>query len=128
MVYRFYCMALFHSQTLRHVIKDFQFTSSDCLFVCFVALCPKSTAMVMAGRSVHQTHFFLGKLEQAVLKPVLHTHTFACNRQTTLLEGFSRIEENNSRNYFMINLHESMGRCQDRTCDPWICSQTCICC
>ena len=23
-----------------------------CLFVCFVALCPKSTAMVMTGRSV----------------------------------------------------------------------------
>ena len=35
--------------------------------VCFVALRPKSTAMVMAGRSVHLTTlFFLGKLEQAV--------------------------------------------------------------
>ena len=29
-----------------------------CLFVCFVALCPKSTAMVMAGRSVHITTLF----------------------------------------------------------------------
>ena len=29
------------------------------LFVCFVALCPKSTAMVMAGRSVHLTTLFL---------------------------------------------------------------------
>ena len=37
------------------------------LFVCFVALHPKSTAMVRAGRSVNQTTlFFLGKLEQAV--------------------------------------------------------------
>ena len=27
-------------------------------FVCFVALCPKSTAMVMAGRSVHLTTLF----------------------------------------------------------------------
>ena len=36
-------------------------------FVCFVALRPKSTAMVIAGRSVHLTTlFFLGKLEQAV--------------------------------------------------------------
>ena len=29
-----------------------------CLFVCFVALRPKSTAMVMAGRSVHITTLF----------------------------------------------------------------------
>ena len=37
-----------------------------CLFVCFVALRPKSTAMVMAGRSAHLTTLFLlGKLEHA---------------------------------------------------------------
>ena len=29
-----------------------------CLFVCFVALRPKSTAMVIAGRSVHLTTLF----------------------------------------------------------------------
>ena len=32
--------------------------------VCFVALRPKSTAMVMAGWSVHLTIRFLGKLNQ----------------------------------------------------------------
>ena len=32
-----------------------------CLFVCFVALRPKSTAMVIAGRSVHLTTFFPGQ-------------------------------------------------------------------
>ena len=32
-----------------------------CLFVCFVALHPKSTAMVMAGRSVHLTTLFPGR-------------------------------------------------------------------
>ena len=37
-------------------------------------------------------------------------------------------EENDRRNYFMINLHESMGLGRDRTRDPWICSQTRICC
>ena len=31
------------------------------------------------------------------------------------------------RNYFMINLQESMGPGRDRTLDPWICSQTRIC-
>ena len=31
------------------------------LFVCFVALGPKSTAMVMAGRSVHLTTLFPGQ-------------------------------------------------------------------
>ena len=28
----------------------------------------------------------------------------------------------------MINLHESMGPGPDQTIDPWICSQTRICC
>ena len=35
---------------------------------CLVALRPKSTAMVMAGQSVHLTTLFLGKLEQAVIQ------------------------------------------------------------
>ena len=40
---------------------------------CFVALRPKSTAMVMAGRSVHlTTFFFLGKLEQAINQYYVH--------------------------------------------------------
>ena len=43
-----------------------------CLFVCFVALRPKSTAMVMAGRSVHLNTLFLGKLEQAVNQYFVH--------------------------------------------------------
>ena len=43
-----------------------------CLFVCFVVLRPKSTAMVIAGRSVHLTTFFLGKLEQAVNQYFVH--------------------------------------------------------
>ena len=32
-----------------------------CLFVCFVALRPKSTAIVIAGRSVQLTTLFLGQ-------------------------------------------------------------------
>ena len=39
---------------------------------------------------------------------------------TTLLEQISEREENDRRNYFMINLHESMGPDRDRTRDPWI--------
>ena len=34
---------------------------NNVLFVCFVALCPKSTAMVIAGRSVHLTTLFPGQ-------------------------------------------------------------------
>ena len=41
-------------------------------FVCFVALRPKSTAMVMAGRSVHLTTLFLDKLELAVNQYFVH--------------------------------------------------------
>ena len=33
------------------------------------------------------------------------------------------MEENDRRNDFMINLHESMGPGLDRTRDPWICNQ-----
>ena len=52
--------------------KRFQLTAKV-VFVCwFVALRPKSTAMVMAGRSVHLTAFFLGKLEQAVSQYFVH--------------------------------------------------------
>ena len=37
-----------------------------CFFLFLVALRPMSTAMVIAGRSVHLTTLFLGRLEQAV--------------------------------------------------------------
>ena len=48
-------------------ISDHCYDIADfvCLFV-FVALRPMSTAMVIAGRSVHLTTLFLGRLEQAV--------------------------------------------------------------
>ena len=51
-----------------------------CLFVCFVALHPKSTAMVIAGRSVHLTTLF----SWASLNKQLtsnRAHIFACNWQ-----------------------------------------------
>ena len=50
-----------------------------CLFVCFVALRPKSTAMVMTGRSVHLTTFLTWASLNKRFKPVLRAHTFACN-------------------------------------------------
>ena len=53
-----------------------------CLFVCCVALRPKSTAMGMAGRSVHLTTAFPGQAWT-----VLRTHTFACNWQQPFLKG-----------------------------------------
>ena len=40
---------------------DFIFVLVYVLFVCFVALRPKSTAMVMVGRSVHLTTLFPGQ-------------------------------------------------------------------
>ena len=52
--------------------------SQNPVFVCFVALRPKSTAMVIAGRSVHLTTLF----SWASLNKQLtsnHAHTFACN-------------------------------------------------
>ena len=49
-----------------------------CFCCCFVALRPKSTAMVIAGRSVHLTTYF----SWASLNKQLNSnraHTFACN-------------------------------------------------
>ena len=43
-----------------------------CFLLCFVALRLMSTAMVMAGQSVHLTNFFGGKLEQAVNQYFVH--------------------------------------------------------
>ena len=39
----------------------YQIKGYVCLFVCFVALRPKSTAMVIAGRSVDLTTLFPGQ-------------------------------------------------------------------
>ena len=49
------------------------FETLQILFVCFIALRHKSTAMVMAGWSVYLTTlFFLCKLEQAVNQYFVH--------------------------------------------------------
>ena len=45
----------------------------------------------------------------------------------TLLELFSWREENDLRNCFMINLHESMGPGRVQTHNTRICNQTSIC-
>ena len=46
------------NQNMMMMINDDDY---DDLFVCFVALCPKSTAMVMARRSGHLTTLFPGQ-------------------------------------------------------------------
>ena len=55
-------------------------------------------------------------------------HILSHELTTTLLEWFSGREENDRRNYFKINLHESIGPGRDRTRDPWICIQSRIGC
>ena len=42
-------------------LNECMYIHNDYLFVCFVALPPKSTAMVIAGRSVHLTTLFPGQ-------------------------------------------------------------------
>ena len=50
-----------------------------CIFACFVALRPKSTAMDMVGWPVHLTTLFSRASLNKQFKPVLSAHTFACN-------------------------------------------------
>ena len=47
--------------TLDRRAAGLSLTGITVLFVCFVALRPKSTAMVIAGRSVHLTTLFPGQ-------------------------------------------------------------------
>ena len=42
-------------------VNGFTYCPAKLSFVCFVALHPKSTAMVIAGRSVHLTTLFPGQ-------------------------------------------------------------------
>ena len=53
-------MVIKQTLCLKNVLYE-QFDLDVCLFVCFVALRPKSTAMVIAGRSVHLTTLFPGQ-------------------------------------------------------------------
>ena len=46
---------------VKHSFGMIKNTFFVCLFVCFVALRPKSTAMVIAGRSVQLTTLFPGQ-------------------------------------------------------------------
>ena len=52
---------------------------------CFVALRPKSTAMVIAGRSVHLTTLFPGQAEQAANQYFVHILSLITNNQSTLI-------------------------------------------
>ena len=82
--------------------------------------------MVITGRLVHLTNnsFFLGKLDQGLNQCFVHILLLVTDNNPSWT---SSREENNRRNYFMINLHESMGPSWDQTRDPLICCQTCIC-
>ena len=55
--------SLLHDQILRVYLNDCaEYLKKKLLvFVCFLALHPKSTAMFMAGGSVHLTELFPGK-------------------------------------------------------------------
>ena len=94
--------------------------------VCFVAFRPKSTAYVVAGRSVNLTTLFSWVCLNKRLTSTSCTY-FCLKLTTTLLKCFSWREENGRRNCFMINLQESMGPGQVRTRNRWICNQTRIC-
>ena len=61
-----------------HCMMLLPFDGFVCLFVCLVALRPKSTAMVIAGRSVHLTTLFSwASLNKQFTSN--RAHTFACN-------------------------------------------------
>ena len=77
----------------------------------------------MLGRSVHlSTLFSCASLTKQLTNYFMHIISLVTDNNPS---WSSRREENGRRNYFMINLHGSMGPGQDQTRDPWICSQPC---
>ena len=60
----------------------------------------------------------------SLIKGLTSAHNFACNLQQPFLNQPK--EENDHRNYFTINLHESMGLGQDWTRDLWTCYGLCL--
>ena len=97
--------------TLMVFLKEF----FEKCFVCFVALRPKSTAMVMAGWSVHPTTLFPGQAWTS------SAHTFACNWQQAFLNDSA---EGRRMTVEIISWSIST-KVWDRA---RICSQTQICC
>ena len=94
----------------------------DLLFCLFVALRLKTTAMVIAGRSVHLAHFFLGKLEQAVNQYFVHVLLIVTDNN--LAEGRRMTVDIISWSISTKSIRQD----RDPTPDSWICRQTRICC
>ena len=97
-----------HVGTASYLTKQF--------LVGFVALRPKSTAMVIAGRSVHLTTLFPGQAWTSG-KPVIRAHTFACNWQQPFL---NKSAEGRRMTVEIISWSIST-KDRNRTRDPWLC-------
>ena len=68
--------------------------------------------------------FFLGKLDYAANQYFVRILLLVNDDNPSRISGK---EVNGCRHYYMINLHESMRPGRDRTGNPRISSQTCIC-
>ena len=90
---------------------------------CFCLVCfftSQSTAMVISGWSAHLTTLFSWV---SLTKQLTFVHILSLVTDNNP-SGISGREENGRRNFFVINLCESMGLCLDQICSPWISSQT----
>ena len=79
---------------------------------------PSQQLMSCRDRQFTWLRFFLDKLEEAVNQYFVHILSFVTDNNPSWM-----IQRKGG-----INLHRSMGPGRDQTCDPWICSQTHICC
>ena len=97
-------------QTLHGYLFELRFTS-------------QSTAMVMLSRSAHLTTLFswASLTIKAVIQYFVHTLSLVTDTNPSRINAR---KENDSSNYFMINLQESMGPVPDWTRYPVICSWT----
>ena len=91
------------------LLSGVQFTNAvwltECPNICLFSLTLCQQYFSHIGGQLTYTHCSWADLDLLSGLPVLIAHTFASNWQLPFLN--QQQEENNHRNYFMINLHES---------------------
>ena len=112
---------LYYTLATKVMLKTHSF-KSVCLFVLLLYVPGNSYGHGRLVRSPNHT-FSWASLNKWVTRTSCTYFSLLLTK--TLLDWFSGREENDCRNYFMINLHKTPG--WDRTHDPWICSQAHIC-
>ena len=100
------------------VFRNFWNPFFEYLFICFCYFTSQVNSYGHGGTVSSLYHTFFTASMNKQLTSTSCTY-FRLLLTTTVLERFSGREENELRNYLMIDLHESMVPGRDQTREPW---------